>query len=232
MIRDREVQWNRKFRFYRADFQNYKNTAATDVFVPSDGLAADVLTEIVATDMFAPLMTVAGALDTGSSQIVGPVEIPYDLDIGKNIGVGVVWAHDNTGAASTITFAVTYSFVNFGANIYNSAGGAAASGKLSEPTTALDTVITAQTNFTVANSGEICVSPRGIINANKLVSSSGIWGFRMLVSAGTLSTTKLYFLGILIDYNVHKTVGTGSAAPTGVLQNWLDLSPAPATTAP
>src|SRR5437879_11798943 len=99
-IRDRNIAYNRKFRLYRPDFQNYKNVAASDVFVPADGLAADVLTEITGTDQFAPLVTVAGALDTGSSQVVGPVEIPYDLDPSKTVGVEIGRASCRAGGWS------------------------------------------------------------------------------------------------------------------------------------
>jgi len=232
MIRDKNVRWNRKFVLYRPDFQNYKNVAASDVFVPADGLAADILTEVTGMDVFAPLVTAAGALDTGSSQVVGPVEIPYDLDPTKTVGVGVVWTHDGTGSTNlaTTTWAVTYNAVNFGANIYNSAGGSGATFKIAEPTTALDTTITAQTNFTFANSLELCVSPRGVIAANKLLSTTGIWSFRARLSAATASfDTKVWYLGLLVDYSVRKTKGPGMTTDSGVPQNWLDTSPSPAT---
>jgi hypothetical protein len=229
---DRGIAWRRKFMFFPASqVQNMKNVAASDVFVQADGLAADVLTEITGTDYFAQLCTASGVLDTGSSFVVGPLAIPYDLDPAKNVGVGVVYTHDLTGTLTSATWAVTYSFINFGANVYNSAGAAVAAQAVTEPTTALDTVIAAQTNMTT-NSLEILVSPRGIINASKLASTSGLWGFRARLSAASAVTDKIWALGILIDYDVRKTLGPGRLASTGVLQNYLDGSFQPNLTTP
>lgn len=239
-ITDRNIAWNRKFVFYPSVLASSLKTAGTGAFPTlADGLANDISTEIGTTDLFATLASASGALDTGSSIIYGPTLIPYDLDYTKNIGVGVVWAHDNGAGLTSVTWTVTYSAAVFGANVYNSAGGSTTGnngGMLAEPTTALDTTITAQTTatFTVANNGEVCVSPRGIIKGNALINTNGIWAFRTLQSARVGATTKTFYLGLLIDYAVHKTRGPGFTATLdrGPLQNYLDQSFNPSTTVP
>lgn len=242
-IVDRNIAWNRKFVFIPYTAHSLATTGTSgsqNVYSKDSGAAgADVLSEVGTTDLWALLSSASGALDTGSSFITPPLLMPYDLDYAKNIGVGVVWAHDTTGAGLTsITWTVTYSAAIFGANIYNSAGGATTGnngGMLTEPTTALDTTIAAQTTgtFAVANVGEVCVSPRGIINANKFVNTNGIWAFRTRESARVGGTTNVYFLGLLFDYAVHKTRGaTAATLDRGPLQNYLDQSFNPATTVP
>jgi hypothetical protein len=82
--------------------------------------------------------------------------------------------------------------------------------------------------------GEICVSPRGIIAANTFNSGTGLWSFRTLLSAGTIGSTKIFFLGLLIDYAVHKTRGSGvyTTNDRGVLANYLDTSFNPVVNTP
>ena len=233
-VRDKNIGWNRKFLFIGPDFQNFKNVAASDIFVPADGLAADVLTEIGTTDLFAPLVTAAGALDTGSSFVVGPRAIPYDMDTNREIGVGVVYTHDQTGTLTSATWAVTYSTILFGltnVGVYNSFGAAVAGAAVTEPTTALDTVIAAQTNMT-ANALEMLVSPRGSIKPNTLKVNSGLWAFRARLSAASAVTDKIFFLGLLIEYVPRKTKGIGVASDPQIPQNYLDNNYEPKVTAP
>ena len=239
-ITDRNLAWTRKLCCIPYTAHTFKTTGTSGAQAPysldSGAAGADVLTEINSTDLYALLSSASGALDTGSSFITPPLLIPYDLDYNQNIGVGVVWAHDTTGAGLTsITWVVTYSAAIFGSKIYNSAGGSTTGnngGMITEPTTALDTTIAAQTNATVANAGEVCVSPRGIINANKLINTNGIWAFRTRESARVGGTTQVFFLGLLLDYSVHKTRGAGVARDLGPLQNYLDQSYNPSTTVP
>ena len=239
-IADRNIAWNRAFLFYPLRLHDLANVAASDLFYSHDSGATttDVMTEIGTTDLFATLASASGALDTGSSFLLPTQLLPSDLDYTKNIGVGVVWAHDNSAGLTSITWSVTYSAAVFGANVYNSAGGSTTGnngGMLIEPTTALDTTITAQTTatFTVANNAEICVSPRGIIKANTLTNQTGIWSFRSLVSARVGATTKVFFLGLLLDYAPHRTRGAyAQTLDRGPLQNYLDQSFNPATTVP
>jgi hypothetical protein len=241
-VRDKGIGWRRKFLFYPiADLMQYKDLS-TDSLVPQDGLSEQVPTEIGTTDIFAPLVVTAGVLDTGASFIIGPKVIPSDVDPTKNIGVGVVWTHDATGGATAITWVVTYNVANHGvgvagAGLYASSGGSGATFAFAEPITALDTGIVGQTtttqgSFTVANTGEICITPRGMIKANTLTNVAFLWTFRVRLSVFTGGSTKILPIGLLLDYDMKKTYGSGKLTTTNVPVNYLDFGQAPSEVPP
>jgi len=234
-IRDRNIGWVRKMRYYPATFANgivgatAATYAANGPFATLDGGATKASFSQVTGTFITGLQTVtAGAVGTGDGLSMA-VDIPHDLDPTKNIGVSVVWTKDTTGTThvTSATWGLVYALYNFGTNIFNASGGT-----LVAAATALNTAIAAQT-VGAADSLIVYVSPRGILNANTLVNTNGFWGLRPFLSAATASfNDKVWLLGVLVDYDLKKTFGPPRTQATQLLIKWLDQSPAPVTQTP
>jgi len=189
MIRDRNIEWLRQVRRIPVGEFGFYGAAAG----PTTAIA-----KLTGLDDGAPLLDELGSLGhfggevaaEGDSFTTLDLVTPTIIDVTQELGVRVIWA--NNGAVSTtdaITWVVTYDQADF-----NEA--------LVAPSTALDTVIAAQSPAATTTL-VLKRTSRGIISANKFdfTARQGVIAWNVEADVLTaFSADEVQFLGLEIDY--------------------------------
>lgn len=197
-LRDKQIDWLRKRRFYSVWELNGTLGAAG---VSVDAVTAGI-THIEISSFGIVFPEIANTEQTG-----GAIKIPYDLDPKYDLGFRVHYTADYNAAAPVFTWTMVYGLKKA------TAFAAAAS--------TLDKVFTAQglldANGVATTTDWIPqISPRGIIYASshKLshddINNGRTWLGFVLTLAVTNSPSSVRFMGLEMDYVPQLTVGSGS----------------------